>query len=103
MSKLAERRAVRALPILAAELRCYKRRVVAAWRERALEAERAGKPRAVVAYTWERYRRERAKSPAEFRVSYQSEQVQRIARTPRALLFAQTPMRGRVVVLEVQP
>lgn len=97
MSKTAERRAVKALPSLAAELRAYKRAAVRMWHERALEADRSGTP-AARAYTWARYRRERAKSPAEFRAWYQSEQVQAICHTPRMqLLIPLARSRGNAV------
>ena len=94
MSKRSRHLAVRALPGLAAELRAYKRTVVAYWRAKCFKAETT----AARNYTWNRYQRERAKAPSEFRASYQSECVRRICRESRATLLGRI-CRGTVRML----
>lgn len=93
MSKRSQHLAVRALPGLGAELRAYKRRAVRDARRRASEAVQGSAMRRAL---WTKVDRLRAMTPAEMRVWYQSEAVQRITREPRMVLLRRV-CRGRVV------
>lgn len=84
MSKRSRHLAVRTLPVLAHELRAYKRRAVKQARRRAWQAPQGS---AMGRALWERYERLRAMAPAEMRAWYQSEAVQRITQEPRIALL----------------